>query len=108
MANSEYTWFLARDFPSCQCGSNKLKGWQPVADPQIYDAKQGIGPEKRMEVTTTNIDRERHAPERRSGAFVRFSIALVKDCPRSVRTVGPPKRRSRRATGSSSPPPPLE
>jgi hypothetical protein len=58
-----------------------------------------------MEVTTTKIERERRAPDRRSGAFVLFGIAPVKACPRNVRTVRPPKRRSRRATGSSSPPP---
>ncbi len=57
-----------------------------------------------MEVATSNIDREQHAPERRSRAFVFFSIAPVKACPRNVRTVRPPKRRSRSATGSSSPP----
>jgi hypothetical protein len=91
MANSENTWSLARDLPSCQCGSNKLKGWQPVADLQIYDTKRRIGPEKRMEVTTTNLDRERHAHERFSGAFVPFIFAPVWACPRSVRTVRPPQ-----------------
>ncbi len=57
-----------------------------------------------MEVTTTDIERERHALERFSGAFVPFSFAPIRACPRNVRSVRPPKRRSRRATGSSSPP----
>jgi hypothetical protein len=43
-----------------------------------------------MEVTTINIDRERNALEKPSGALVLFSFAPVKACPRNVRTVRPP------------------
>jgi hypothetical protein len=44
-----------------------------------------------MEVTTTDIERERHALERFSAAFVPFSFAPVRACPRDVRTVRPPQ-----------------